>query len=98
MKISKAARIVSSLKLDYPVIIVSYADWRGGCQVDMEYGTRAEDILENGAGDFNYVEFVAENPDELAHGLAKNTSFVDIYDRDTYEEITILLADFFTEG
>ena len=83
---------VLSLDIEYPVCVVSYADWRGGCQMDIEAGKRAADILESGAGDFNYIEFTAMNPHELARGLQKDPTFQNVYSTEhgmEYEDVKL---------
>lgn len=88
---------ILSLGIEYPMIIVSYADWNGGRENISIFGKEAEDILMNGAGDFNYVEFVAPDADSLYKAIKSGKhTFLDEWEyfHEPHQERLYKLEDF----
>lgn len=68
--------------IEYPMVILSEADWKGGRQCCSLFGEQAADLISDGTDDFDYIEFVAESNDDLYHAVMSGKTFVDEYDTD----------------
>lgn len=68
--------------IEYPMVILSEADWKGGRQCDSVFGERAQSLIEDGPDDFDYIEFVAESNNDLYRAVMSGKTFTDEYDTD----------------
>lgn len=66
--------------IEYPMIILSKADWNGGRQCVEYSGWMAEHLIDGGCDDFDYIKFVAWCNDDLYRAVMSNKTFIDEYD------------------
>lgn len=78
---------ILNANVEYPMIVLSEADWKGGRQCCSVFGEQAQSLIDDGPADFDYIEFIAWCNDDLYRAIVKDISFTDEYDTENGREL-----------
>lgn len=74
---------ILNANVEYPMIVLSEADWKGGRQCCSAFGEQAQSLIDDGPADFDYIEFIAWCNNDLYRAIMNGKTFTDVYDTES---------------